>query len=105
MHLNGSEKLFFYLYLSTPFQVAERAHMLWNNEHILNLIRHNRQVIFPLILPALEQNSRNHWNQTVLNLTKNTRKMLLEMDEELVLACEHKLKKTPSQMRQPRRGT
>ncbi|KAE8677158.1 putative inactive receptor kinase [Hibiscus syriacus] len=78
--------------------VAERAHMLWNNERVLNLIRHNRQVIFPLIFPALERNSRNHWNQTVLNLTKNTRKTLFEMDEELVAACECKLEVENSQL-------
>ncbi|KAK8545211.1 hypothetical protein V6N13_066503 [Hibiscus sabdariffa] len=80
------------------YQVAERAHMLWNNERILNLIRHHRQVIFPLIFPALERNSQNHWNQTVLNLTKNTRKVLFEMDEELTLACERKLEEENSQL-------
>ncbi|KAB1996445.1 hypothetical protein ES319_D13G232100v1 [Gossypium barbadense] len=82
---------------SFHYQVAERAHMLWNNEHVLNLIKHNRQVIFPLIFPALERNSRNHWHQTVLNLTKNTRKMLSEIDDELTLACERKLEEENSQ--------
>ncbi|XP_038993793.1 serine/threonine protein phosphatase 2A 57 kDa regulatory subunit B' kappa isoform-like isoform X2 [Hibiscus syriacus] len=82
---------------SFHYQVAERAHMIWSNERILNLIRHNRLVIFPLIFPVLERNSLNHWNQTVLNLTKNTRKMLVEMDEELVLACECKLEEENSQ--------
>ncbi|KAE8678770.1 Serine/threonine protein phosphatase 2A 59 kDa regulatory subunit B' zeta isoform [Hibiscus syriacus] len=83
---------------SFHYQVAERAHMLWNNERVLNLIRHNRQVIFPLVFPALERNSRNHWNQTVLNLTKNTRKTLFEMDEELVAACERKLEEENSHL-------
>ncbi|KAK8319279.1 hypothetical protein V6Z12_A13G231700 [Gossypium hirsutum] len=82
---------------SFHYQVAERAHMLCNNEHVLNLIKHNRQIIFPLIFPALERNSRNHWHQTVLNLTKNTRKMLSEIDDELTLACERKLEEENSQ--------
>lgn len=73
---------------SSHFQVAERAHFLWNNDHILNLIKHNRQVIMPIILPALERNTKNHWNQAVLNLTLNMRKMFCDMDEELVLACQ-----------------
>ncbi|XWS26910.1 hypothetical protein CRYUN_Cryun26dG0070700 [Craigia yunnanensis] len=83
---------------SSHYQVAERAHLLWNNEHILNLIRHNRQVIFPLIFPALELNSQDHWNHAVLNLTQNIRKMFCEMDEELVLACQRKLEEENSQL-------
>ena len=72
-------------------QVAERAHLMWNNESILNLITQNRQVILPLVIPALERNTQNHWNQAVLNLTMNVKKMFCEMDEELVLACQCKL--------------
>ncbi|RVX11096.1 Serine/threonine protein phosphatase 2A 57 kDa regulatory subunit B' kappa isoform [Vitis vinifera] len=81
---------------SSHFQVAERAHFLWNNEHVLNHITQNRQVILPLVFPALERNTRNHWNQAVLNLTLNVRKMFCEMDEELVLACQGKLEEEDS---------
>lgn len=73
------------------FQVAERAHLMWNNESILNLITQNRQVILPLVIPSLERNTQNHWNQAVLNLTLNVKKMFCEIDEELVLACQCKL--------------
>lgn len=59
-----------------------------NNEHLINLISQNRQVILPLIYPALERNTRWHWNQSVLNVTKNVRKMFIEMDESLLLACQ-----------------
>ncbi|XVE70382.1 hypothetical protein DITRI_Ditri10aG0068100 [Diplodiscus trichospermus] len=83
---------------SFHYQVAERAHLLLNNEHILNLVTHNRQVIFPLIFPAVERNSQNHWNHAVLNLTQNMRKMLCEMDEELVLSCQHRLEEENSQL-------
>ncbi|GMI97701.1 hypothetical protein like AT5G25510 [Hibiscus trionum] len=81
---------------SSHYQVAERAHLLWNNEHIFNLIMHNRQVIFPLIFPALERNSGNHWNQAVLNLTQSIKKTFCEVDEELVLACQRKLEEENS---------
>lgn len=63
---------------------------MWNNDHITNLVAQNRQVIIPLIFPALERNSQNHWNQAVLNVTLNVKKILTEMDEELILACQTK---------------
>ncbi|GJM94773.1 hypothetical protein PR202_ga11450 [Eleusine coracana subsp. coracana] len=73
---------------SSHFQVAERALFLWNNEHLFDLISLNRQVILPIIYPALERNARWHWNQSVLNVTMNVRKMFLDMDEKLLLACQ-----------------
>ena len=82
--------------LLSRFQVAERAHLLWNNERILKLIEHNRQVIVPLVFSALEQNTQNHWNQSVLIQTQHIRKMFCEMDEELVLACQRKLEEQDS---------
>lgn len=72
---------------SYHFQVAERALFLWNNDQVVNLIANNRHVLLPIILPALEANAENHWNQAVLNLTLNVRKMLVEMDDVLVMAC------------------
>ncbi|KAL6974342.1 hypothetical protein U1Q18_028525 [Sarracenia purpurea var. burkii] len=82
---------------SFHFQVAERAHFLWSNNQILKLIMPNRRVILPLIFSALEQNQQNHWNQAVLNLTHNVRKMFYETDEELVLACQSKFEEEGSQ--------
>ncbi|KAJ4957594.1 hypothetical protein NE237_024705 [Protea cynaroides] len=77
--------------LNSPhFQVAERALVLWNNDHIVGLIANNQQVILPIIYPALEKNIRSHWSQAVLNLTVNVRKMFSEMDDELILVCQGK---------------
>ncbi|KAK8342952.1 hypothetical protein V6Z12_A08G267000 [Gossypium hirsutum] len=72
---------------SFHFQVAERALLFWNKEHIINIIAHNRHVIFPIILPALEKNARNHWNQFVLNLTLNVRKMFMDIDDGFFMSC------------------
>ncbi|XP_057799554.1 serine/threonine protein phosphatase 2A 57 kDa regulatory subunit B' kappa isoform-like [Salvia miltiorrhiza] len=72
---------------SYHFQVAERALFLWNNDQVVNLIAHNRQVIVPIVFPALEKNAENHWNQAVLNLTLNVKRMLAEMDDALIVAC------------------
>ncbi|KAL7122169.1 hypothetical protein ACP275_01G028800 [Erythranthe tilingii] len=72
---------------SYHFQVAERALFLWNNEQVLNLVAQNRQVILPIVFPSLETNAQSHWNQAVLNLTLNVKKMLSEMDEALFSEC------------------
>ncbi|KAJ9176244.1 hypothetical protein P3X46_011579 [Hevea brasiliensis] len=72
---------------SSHFQVAERALYLWNNDHIENLIRHNRKIILPIIFPALEKNGRNHWNQLVQSLTVNVRKIFADIDPELFEEC------------------
>lgn len=67
--------------------MAERSLFMWNNDQLINLIVYNRHVVLPIIFPALEKNTQGHWNQAVLNLTLNVRKMLLEMDEALFIAC------------------
>uniref|UniRef100_A0A803QL92 HAUS augmin-like complex subunit 6 N-terminal domain-containing protein n=1 Tax=Cannabis sativa TaxID=3483 RepID=A0A803QL92_CANSA len=72
---------------SSHFQVAERALFLWNNDHIENLIKQNRKVILPIIFPALERNTRNHWNQAVQSLTLNVRKIFSDVDPELFEEC------------------
>ncbi|KAF5726218.1 putative protein phosphatase 2a regulatory subunit [Tripterygium wilfordii] len=77
---------------SYHFQVAERTLFLWNNDQIVNLIAHNRQVIMPIIIPALEKNAYGHWNQAVLNLTHNVRKMFADMDELLFMSCHARFK-------------
>ncbi|CAL9114555.1 unnamed protein product [Musa acuminata var. zebrina] len=73
------------------FQVAERALFLLNNDHVISLVSQNRQAIMPLVLPALERNTRSHWNQAVINLSQNVKNMLSEMDEEIFLACKKEL--------------
>ncbi|KAF7811685.1 serine/threonine protein phosphatase 2A 57 kDa regulatory subunit B' beta isoform-like [Senna tora] len=75
---------------SISILVAERTLYLWNNEHIVNLIAQNRDVILPLIFKALEKNMRDHWNPAVHGLTANVRKMFLEMDAELFEDCQRK---------------
>ncbi|XP_010244149.1 PREDICTED: serine/threonine protein phosphatase 2A 59 kDa regulatory subunit B' gamma isoform-like [Nelumbo nucifera] len=72
---------------SSHFQVAERALFLWNNDHIRNLITQNRKVILPIIFPALERNTRSHWNQAVQSLTLNVRKIFSDADQELFEEC------------------
>lgn len=72
---------------SLHFQVAERALSLWNNDYIDNLIQQNREVILPIIFPALERNARGHWNQAIHSLTLNVRKTFFDLDPELFKEC------------------
>lgn len=72
------------------WQVAERTLFLWNNDHIRNLIIQNRQVILPIVLPALERNSRSHWNQAVQSLTLNVRKIFSDADQALFDECSER---------------
>lgn len=72
---------------SSHFQVAERALFLWNNDHIENLIKQNCKVILPIVFPALEKNTRSHWNQAVHSLTLNVRKIFSDLDPELFEEC------------------
>ncbi|CDP11329.1 unnamed protein product [Coffea canephora] len=72
---------------SSHFQVAERALLLWNNDHVRNLIIQNRVVIMPIILPYLERNSHIHWHQSVQNLTFKVKKMFFDADKEFYEEC------------------
>ena len=82
--------------------MAERALYLWNNDHIENLIRQNRNVILPIIFPSLEKNGRNHWSQVVQSLMLNVRKIFSDADPGLFKEClrqfeedEAKMEETP----------
>ncbi|CAI9277133.1 unnamed protein product [Lactuca saligna] len=81
---------------SSHFQVAERALFLWNNDHIETLIKQNRKVILPIIFPALERNTKTHWNQAVQSLTLNVRKIFLDADSQLFEECSKKFKEDES---------
>ncbi|KAK4283500.1 hypothetical protein QN277_000444 [Acacia crassicarpa] len=81
---------------SSHFQVAERALFLWNNDHIENLIKQNLKVILPIIFPALERNSRSHWNQAVHSLTLNVKKTFYDIDPDLFKECLQKFEEDVS---------
>ncbi|GLJ38020.1 hypothetical protein SUGI_0774050 [Cryptomeria japonica] len=82
------------------FQVAERALFFWSNDHIVNLIAQNRNVILPLIFEALEKNTACHWHHSVNGLTMNVRKMFMEMDENLYKECQVKFQDKQNRTRE-----
>lgn len=72
------------------FQVAERTLFFWNNDYIVKLINQNRQELFPIIVGALYNNSKQHWNSAVHGLTFNVLKLLMEADPQLFDECSAK---------------
>jgi hypothetical protein len=83
----------FFIYL----QVAERALFLWNNDHIEGLIKQNSKVILPIVLPALERNTKGHWNQAVQSLSLNVRKIFTDHDPTLFEECRKKFEEDEAQ--------
>lgn len=81
-------------------QVAERALFLWNNDHIETLIKQNSKIILPVIFPALERNSKSHWNPAVQSLTINVRKIFSDHDPQLVAECLKKFQEDEAQCKE-----
>lgn len=72
---------------SSQFQISERALLLWNNDCTMKLVGEHRKPLYPLIMGALYENSRGHWNSTVSGLTFNVLKLMMETDKELFDEC------------------
>lgn len=85
------ESVFFFFNYKESCQVAERALFLWNNEHLVELIANNRNVILPIIFESLEKNKQTHWNPAIHGLTGNVQRMFLEMDADLYEECQRQL--------------
>ncbi|KAJ1267060.1 hypothetical protein BS78_07G026900 [Paspalum vaginatum] len=82
---------------SYHFHVAERALFLWNNDHIEGLIKQNNKVMLPIIFPALERNTKGHWNQAVQSLSLNVRKIFMDHDPTLFEECRKKFEEEEAQ--------
>jgi len=92
--------------ISCPhFQVAERTLFFWNNDYIVKLINQNRHTLFPIIIGALYDNSKHHWNSAVHGLTFNVLKLLMEADSELFDRCsaQHRLDEDAKESREQAR--
>lgn len=53
----------------------------------MKLVNQSRQTLFPIVVGALYQNSKQHWNGTVHGLTYNVLKLLMEADPALFDDC------------------
>lgn len=84
---------------SQHFQVAERALLYWNNEYVVNLMSDNLHNVFPIVFPALYNNSKSHWNRTIHGMVYNALKMFMDMNPELFdeTLQQYKQRKTAEQ--------
>lgn len=72
---------------SHHFQVAERALLYWNNDHIVMLMAGQLPVLLPLLLPVLSAHSQRHWNKNVQLLVLSAMEALMELDSRAFDAC------------------
>ncbi|KAK2946319.1 putative Serine/threonine-protein phosphatase 2A 56 kDa regulatory subunit gamma [Blattamonas nauphoetae] len=87
---------------SPHFQVAEIALTMLSNNYIISLISTLRPTIFPLLFNPLSQNTKTHWNNSVISLTFSALKLFMEMDQKLVGQCAAQYKKKQEQEHQLR---
>lgn len=65
---------------SPHFQVAERAHYLWNSAPFVNLVAYFREKVFRIVFGPLHRNVHTHWSPHILSLSYNVQKLLAELD-------------------------
>ena len=72
----------------------------WNNDLIGNLTSDYKQIVFPIIVPALHNIKQIHWNTTVHSLSLNVTRMLIEIDTDLYtkIVNESNAEKTKMQL-------
>lgn len=78
------------LRLKTPFQVAERALYVWNNERFLEMATAGSGVmekILPAFVASMESNLELHWSKCVQQVTASVKGLLEQVTLELYARC------------------
>jgi len=65
---------------SMNYTVGERGLTMWNSDFIRWLCAEQREIIFPILAPALLRNVESHWSANVRTLSKEVRDVVAEMD-------------------------
>lgn len=68
---------------SLNYTVGERALTMWNSDFIRWLCSELRDVIFPIIAPALLRNTTSHWSENVRSLSEDVIDVLKDQDAPL----------------------
>ena len=76
---------------SSQFQVAEKALFLWSHEEVHKLFMGARQFCYPIMISALLQNTKHHWNNQVNGLSYTVLRSMKEADEALYVSVEAQL--------------
>jgi len=68
---------------SLNYTVGERALTMWNSDFIRWLCSEKRDVIFPIIAPALLRNVHSHWSENVRSLSDDVMDVFRDIDMHL----------------------
>nr|XP_043639591.1 serine/threonine protein phosphatase 2A 57 kDa regulatory subunit B' beta isoform-like [Erigeron canadensis] len=72
---------------SNNSQVAERALYVWNNEQFTRVVSQDIEMVFPILVEAIEKNIMLHWCKSVQQLTLNVKVLLEELEPVLYKTC------------------
>jgi len=75
---------------SLNYTVGERALTMWNSDFIRWLCSELREIIFPIIAPALLRNVKNHWSENVQSLSEDVIDVFKDQDALLWEQTEKK---------------
>merc|ERR1719492_279200 len=68
---------------SPNYTVGERALTMWNSDFIRWLCSEKRDVIFPIVAPALLRNVHSHWSENVRSLSDDVMDVSRDIDMHL----------------------
>ncbi|PWA94000.1 Armadillo-type fold [Artemisia annua] len=74
-------------------QVAERALYIWNNEQFMRVVSQDMEMVFPIVVEAIEKNLKSHWSTNVQQLTQNVKMLLDELEPVLYKKCLERMEK------------
>ncbi|KAJ0539919.1 putative protein phosphatase 2A, regulatory B subunit, B56, armadillo-like helical [Helianthus annuus] len=71
--------------------VAERALDVWNNEQFMRVVSQDIEIVFPILVEAIEMNLKLHWSKNVQQLTQSVKNLLQELNPLLYKRCLNRL--------------
>ena len=68
---------------SPHLQVADRTMCFFENEFFLNILKHFKQVAFPILVPVIAYLANNHWHELILESLEALRSIIRDADTQL----------------------
>lgn len=68
---------------SSHLQVADRTMCFFENEFFLNILRHFKTIVFPILVPIISHLSQNHWHKLIQDSLTALRNIIRDIDTPL----------------------
>ena len=68
---------------SSHLQVADRTMCFFENEFFLNILRHFKVIVFPILVPIIAHLSQNHWHKLIQDSLTALRNIIRDIDIKL----------------------